>query len=65
MTLKDYLRSKKLKQLKISKDTGISPTKLNLFINSWSHLHEFELELLSKYLNISKKDIAANNIKEK
>lgn len=65
MKIKDFLKRKKIKQLRISKETGISPSKLSMFINSWAILNDSEIEAISKYLKISPKELTTNNIKEK
>ncbi len=65
MTLKDYLKQKKFKQLMLAKETGISATKLSLFFNGWDKLEEFELKKLSKSLGVSMAEISSNSIKER
>ncbi len=65
MTLKEYLKREKVKQLKLAKETGIGPTKLNLFINGWKDLEDFELNKLSLNLKLSTDQLRSNNIKGK
>ena len=64
MTIKDFLKTKRIKTLQISKETGINPSKLSLFFNSWIQLKEHELKLVSKFLKVSKEELTTNNIKE-
>ncbi len=65
MTIKEYLRAKRIKTLQIAKETGINQSKLSLFFNSWILLKDHELKLVSKYLEVSKEELTCNNIKER
>jgi predicted XRE-type DNA-binding protein len=64
MKLKSYLKFKKIAQIKLSRAIGISQSKLNLFLNSWIELEEFELKKIADYLKVSVKQITENKIKE-
>ena len=64
MTIKDYLKKRKIKVLQLSRDSGLGISRLSLFLNSWIELRDAELKAISRCLNVTEKELKQNEIKE-
>jgi predicted XRE-type DNA-binding protein len=62
MKVKNYIQLLGLKQLQISKETGICPSSLNRFLNGWAELNEHQLVNLAKNLGLSVNEVKSNCI---
>ena len=64
MKIKHFIQGKGLKQLQISKETGICPSSLNRFLNGWQELSEIQVERLAKNLKLTVEEIVGNEVKD-
>ena len=57
MNLKEILSRRKIKQVELSKATGINVSQINLFVNGWVKLPDRHIERIGLFLGINKQDV--------